>query len=34
MLLYCVFPVATLDGNVEESDEPIDLSLAGPAENA
>jgi quercetin dioxygenase-like cupin family protein len=25
MLLYCVFPVATLDGNVEELDEPIDL---------
>jgi len=26
MLLYCVFPVATLDGNVEELDEPIRLS--------
>lgn len=25
MLLYCVFPVATLDGNVEELDEPIAL---------
>ncbi|HVA31559.1 MAG TPA: cupin domain-containing protein [Gaiellaceae bacterium] len=25
MLLYCVFPVATLDGNVEELDEPIEL---------
>ena len=25
MLLYCVFPVATLDGNVEEVDEPIRL---------
>lgn len=26
MLLYCVFPVGTLDGNVEELEEPIDLS--------
>jgi quercetin dioxygenase-like cupin family protein len=25
MLLYCVFPDATLEGNVEELDEPIDL---------
>ena len=25
MLLYCVFPVPTLDGNVEELDEPIEL---------
>lgn len=25
MLLYCVFPVATLDGNVEELDAPISL---------
>lgn len=25
MLLYCVFPVATLEGNVEELDEPIAL---------
>lgn len=25
MLLYCVFPVATLEGNVEELDEPIEL---------
>lgn len=25
MLLYCVFPVATLDGNVEELDEPVEL---------
>jgi len=25
MLLYCVFPVASLAGNVEELDEPIDL---------
>lgn len=25
MLLYCVFPVATLDGNVEELDEPVRL---------
>jgi quercetin dioxygenase-like cupin family protein len=25
MLLYCVFPVATLDGNVEELGEPISL---------
>jgi quercetin dioxygenase-like cupin family protein len=25
MLLYCVFPVASLDGNVEELDEPIQL---------
>ena len=24
MLLYCVFPVTTLDGNVEELDEPIE----------
>lgn len=25
MLLYCVFPVPTLDGNVEELEEPIRL---------
>ena len=25
MLLYCVFPVATLDGNVEELAQPIEL---------
>jgi quercetin dioxygenase-like cupin family protein len=25
MLLYCVFPVPTLDGNLEELDEPISL---------
>jgi quercetin dioxygenase-like cupin family protein len=25
MLLYCVFPVATLDGNVVELDEPVSL---------
>lgn len=25
MLLYCVFPVATLEGNVEELDAPIEL---------
>jgi quercetin dioxygenase-like cupin family protein len=25
MLLYCVFPVASLDGNVEELDEPVKL---------
>lgn len=25
MLLYCVFPIATLDGNVEELTEPVEL---------
>jgi quercetin dioxygenase-like cupin family protein len=25
MLVYCVFPVASLDGNVEELDEPVRL---------
>jgi quercetin dioxygenase-like cupin family protein len=25
MLLYCVFPLESLDGNVEELDEPIEL---------
>lgn len=25
MLLYCVFPVASLDGNVVELDEPVEL---------
>ena len=32
MLLYCVFPVATLEGNVEESDEPLAISLGLPAD--